>query len=59
MNCNLITCYIDITLRTQPYAKLCYFGKRLQYLNTDEVDMFISAEPNSRIDVDVPVTLCP
>ena len=59
MNFNLRICDKDIILRTQPYAELCYFGKRLQYLNTDEIDMLISDEPNSRIDVDVPVTLCP
>ena len=59
MNYNLRTSDIDIILRTRPYAELCYFGKRLQNLNTNEIDMLIPAVPNSRIDVDVPFTLCP
>ena len=59
MNCHLTNHDIDIILRTQPYAELCYFGKRLQKINTDAIDMLIPAVPNSRIDVDVPFTLCP
>lgn len=59
MNCHLRTRDIDIILRTQPYAELCYFGKRLQNVNLDDIDMLIPAVPNSRIDIDVPFTLCP
>lgn len=59
MNCHLTNHDIDIILRTQPYAELCYFGKRLQKITTDAIDMLIPAVPNSRIDIDVPFTLCP
>lgn len=59
MNCHLTNHDIDIILRTQPYAELCYFGKRLQKITTDAINMLIPAVPNSRIDIDVPFTLCP
>ena len=59
MNCHLTNHDIDIILRTQPYAELCYFGKRLQKITTDAIDMLIPAVPNARIDIDVPFTLCP
>ena len=59
MNCHLTNRDIDIILRTQPYAELCYFGKRLHKLDTNSIDMLIPAVPNSRIDINVPFTLCP
>ncbi|SCB72809.1 alpha-galactosidase [Gilliamella intestini] len=50
---------IDILFRTEPYAELCYFGKRLQNFQPEMIDMLYPAVANSRIDVNVPFTLCP
>lgn len=59
MNYHLGNNNLDIILRTQPYAEICYFGKRLQNLNINSIDMLNPAIPNSRLDIDVPFTLCP
>lgn len=59
MNYHLGNNNLDIILRTQPYAEICYFGKRLQNLNINSIDMLTPAVPNSRLDIDVPFTLCP
>lgn len=59
MNYHLGNNNLDIILRTQPYAEICYFGKRLQNLNINSIDMLNPAVPNSRLDIDVPFTLCP
>lgn len=59
MNYHLGNNNLDIILRTQPYAEICYFGKRLQNLNINSIDMINPAIPNSRLDIDVPFTLCP
>lgn len=59
MNYRLNNNRIDILLRTTPYAELCYFGKRLHHFQPENVEMCMSAVPNSRIDVNVPFTLCP
>ncbi|MCO6552472.1 MAG: alpha-galactosidase [Gilliamella sp.] len=59
MNYRLSNNNIDILFRTEPYAELCYFGKRLQNFQSEMIDMLYPAVPNSRIDVNVPFTLCP
>lgn len=59
MNYHLGNSKLDIILRTQPYAEICYFGKRLHTLNIDSIDMLNPAVPNSRLDINVPFTLCP
>ncbi|OCG20565.1 alpha-galactosidase [Gilliamella sp. App4-10] len=59
MNYRLKNNYIDVLFRTTPYAELCYFGKRLHNLQPKAVEMLLPAVPNSRIDTNVPFTLCP
>ena len=59
MNYRLNNNNIDVLFRTKPYAELSYFGKRLQNIQLEQLEMLNPAVPNARIDVDVPFTLCP
>ena len=59
MNYRLNNNNIDVLFRTTPYAELSYFGKRLQNIQLENLEMLTPAVPNARIDVDVPFTLCP
>lgn len=59
MNYRLCNDNLDILLQTNPYPEVCYFGKRLHNIQLDSIEMLTPAVPNSRIDVNVPFTLCP
>nr|WP_174799481.1 hypothetical protein [Gilliamella sp. ESL0232] len=45
MNYRLSNNNIDILFRTEPYAELCYFGKRLQNFQPEMIDMLYPAVP--------------
>lgn len=49
----------DMILRCAPYAEIIYWGKPLLNFTPEMVESLNRPVANSRLDVDVPLTLCP
>lgn len=47
----------DLIIRTGPRTEILYWGAHLNYFNPADVTSLLRPVPNSRLDVDVPLTL--
>lgn len=49
----------DVILRCYPYVEIIYWGKHLQNYQPEMIDALNRPVANSRLDDDVPLTICP
>lgn len=49
--------FTDVIIRCDKEAEIIYWGPHLQYFNVDDISSLSRPVANSRVDVDVPITL--